>query len=239
MKKLLVCAILLIVILGAGVDFIYHRLPSMVSEHLTEKAEVPVHLKRVRVSPGAIYIHDFSVNNPKTDIFKHALTVKTMTLQTPYINYLFKDPIIIDHLSLQDVYVSLEISKDNTMACNWSIITKNMNNNSAHWYSNERKAFIKKLSFCNVTVAIKLYGKTPQVLSPIDRIEFANVDVENGIPTKEISKIIVNKMLNSLFSLEAIKGLFNFPLAPFKLFSKPFNKKGDPCEDYNNSIQSK
>ena len=229
MRKLLVSVILLVLIALSLRSFFRDRIPALGAQFLTKTMHVPVELKKAVFYKEAFQIEGFSIRNPKAENFKNAISIETIHIEAPYSRYFLQDPLIIQHIFLENVRINLEISKDKTTACNWNIITGNMNANHTHWYSNERKAFLKKLILRNVVIGVKLYGKKIEILSPIPIIEFQNVDVNNGLPMQEISKIIIDKLTETVFAAEAFKRIIGLP---FQVFIQPFESSKGSCSEY-------
>ena len=230
MRKLIVSILLLVLIAMSLRSFFKDRIPALASQFLTKAMHVPVQLDKAAFYKNFFEIEGFSIKNPSQSAFKNAISVKTIKVEAPYSHYILQDPLVIDRFFLENVTINLEISKNKTTACNWNIIGNDINANKTHWYSNERKVMIKNLVLRNVTIGVKLYGKKVKVLSPISIIEFTNIDVNNGLPIQEISKIIVDKLMDTVFSAEAFKQLVGLPLT---LLVKPFDaNKKNSCLDY-------
>ncbi|MBM3191761.1 MAG: hypothetical protein FJZ63_03805 [Chlamydiae bacterium] len=231
MRKLIVSVVLVAVIVFSLRSFFVDRIPKLAAQFLSHGMHVPIYLKKIVFHSSFLEVKDFAMVNPKEANFEYALTVDTLHVSAPYMSYVFADPLVLDHIFLEDVRINLEISKDNTTACNWNIIAENVKANRTHWYSNERKTFIKQLILRNIVIGVKLYGKNVQVLSPIPIMEFHNIDVSEGLPIQEISKIIVDKLVSTVYASEAVKAFFSLP---FQLLIKPFDSKNpkDSCQGY-------
>lgn len=230
MRKLIVSIVFLALIGFSLRNFFSDKIPELASKFLATSMNIPVELDKATFYKDFFQIEGLSIKNPNQSVFKNAMTVQTIKVEAPYSRYIFADPLVIQNFFLENVNINLEISKNKTTACNWNVIGSHVKANRAPWYSNERKVFIKKLVIRNLTIGVKLYGKKVKVLSPISIIEFKNIDVNHGLPMQEISKIIVNKLMDTVFSAEAFKQLMGLPLT---FFVNPFDSsKKDSCSDY-------
>lgn len=235
MKRAILTSIFFIILLLGGSYLIYLNISTIASNILTRKLDVTTTIKKIDLKPKQITLEDFEIKNPKGSSLHKAMSSQEIQIKTSF-SQLIADPIIIDEIALNNVYVSLIISSDQKSACNWNILLKNMNRDKPKWYSIQRTSLIKHLILKNITIEVQLYGKQPQTLSPIDKLEFYNIDVEKGIPTKEISNIIVSKMIGSIFSLDMIKRIIGLPLNALDFIFKPFEnnseKNNNPCPMY-------
>lgn len=237
MRRFVGLLVLLVVLIISSCILLYHLFPNMVSRILTENLNVPTNIEKISVRKDFTTLEGLIIKNPVGSSIKKALTIKEIQIKIPFSHY-FSNPIIIEKISLEKVYISIELSKKNTTPCNWNYIIKHIHSEKPEWYSIKRKGLIKSLVLTNVTIEIKQFGKDPQILSPIPRIEFNNINVEEGIPLNEFSKIIVSKMMGSIFSLSTIKNLLTTPLDAFGFFLRPLEPKseqpGDECPKYSN-----
>lgn len=228
MRRLITTGIVLFILLLGSFFLGYFLLPNVVSRFMTEKLNVPSKVENISLGKKRITLSGFNIQNPKGSTIKNALSVATINLKSSFTHYL-GNPIILDEIHLKDVHVGIELSKNNKIPCNWEYIVNHIHSEKPHWYSIQRKALIKKLIIENLTIDIKLFGKPEQTLSPVPRLEFEQIDVEQGIPTNEISNIIISKMMGSIFSLQSIKVLLTAPFEALKFFAKP-KDSGDPEE---------
>lgn len=237
MKRAFIVTILLIVIFIGGGSLVILNLDQIISSVLSKKLDVKTSLKKLTFTKDNIDLTSFKIENPKNSSIKDAIKIEKLNINAPF-TQLLANPIVIDEIALDTVYVSLILSRDNKSACNWNILYNNMSTDDPKWYSIQRTALIKHLILKNVTIELQMFGKSPQTLSPIEKIEFHNIDVDKGIPTKEISNIIVSKMIGSIFSLSSIKSILGLPFnAVESIFKKGSSDDGsDPCpmyKDYN------
>ncbi|MCH9631080.1 MAG: hypothetical protein S4CHLAM37_10930 [Chlamydiia bacterium] len=229
MRRLIGLLIILVILIMGSCVLLYFLFPDMTSRILTEKLNVKTSIEHISLRKEEAIIRGLTIKNPDGSSIKKALTVKEIDIKAPFSHY-FGNPIIIDEITLDKVYVSIELSKNNKIPCNWNFIIKNMHDEKPRWYSIKRKGLIKKLILKNVTIEIKQFGKKSQVLSPEPRMEFNDIDVDEGIPTSEFSKVIVSRMMGSIFSLRSIARLFT---APFTFFMPGSSGDGDECPNYS------
>lgn len=236
-KRFYFALTLLILLLGGAFYMVYFQASFFISRILSEKLDVKAKVEKVQLKKSEIILNGIKIKNPKGSEIRNAFKANQVSIKASYLN-LVTNPILIDQILMEDVYVSLILSRDNSSACNWNKLLSKMSNDKPSWYSIQRTAVIKDLTLKNITIAIQLFGKPPQKLSPVKVIHFDHIDVQKGIPTKTISKIIVSKMMSSIFSLSSLKSLIGLPLDALDFMIKPFeksdSKKGDsPCPMYD------
>ncbi|PCI92076.1 hypothetical protein COB11_07935 [Candidatus Aerophobetes bacterium] len=235
MRRLIGLLIILVILIIGSCFVLYYLFSDMASRILTEKLNVKASIEHITLRKEEALVRGLTIKNPSGSALKKALTVKEIDIKAPFSHY-FGNPIIIDEIVFDKVYVSIELSKNNKIPCNWDYIVKHMHSEKPRWYSIKRKGLIKKLILTNVTIEIKQFGKDPQTLSPVPRMEFNDIDVDEGIPTSEFSKIIVSKMMGSIFSLTSITRLFTAPFDAFGFFLNPGSSSsdnGDECPNYS------
>lgn len=230
MKRLVgLIVILVILVFGSGF-LLYYLLPDMAARILTEKLNVPTRVKSISIGKEETVIHGFVMKNPKGSTIQNALAVNSIVIRSPISHY-FGNPIVLDELLLSNVFISIELSRNNKIPCNWDFITQNMHGEKPHWYSVTRKGLIKKMVLTNVVIEVKQFGKKPLKLSPVPVIEFNNIDVDEGIPTSEFSKIIVSKMMGSIFSISSLRAVISAPFDAFGFFFDPAKRKKGPPDE--------
>lgn len=213
----LIGVVLFLLVIAVGAAFImYPRLPSYLSKTLSEKFQVPVKIESIDLSWNKFVIKDIDISNPKESKLPTALKVQTTTMKAPPLNYL-KENIIIDEIRLDNIYASIEFYNSKNTEGNWTVLIDNLDQNNSFGASergesskdNEgRTVLIKKLIMTNITIDLIRYGKNPTRLSPIRRIELDNISSEKGFPTEEITEIIIQKMMEQIFSIQGLSNMF-------------------------------
>jgi len=202
----LILLIILIVIIGAFVA--YHKVPELFEEKLSKKLGVPVKVENIHFYTDAFEITNLTIYNPKGSTLPIAFKAKTIRFEAPYLNYIHPH-IIINRVAIDDVYVGIEFyDKDNTHG-NWTKIIKNLNGdqdenqtkppeNGKKKPQRERTVLIKHLIITNINIELILKELGHKKLSPIDKIEFTNINSEQGLPIDEITELIVQKLMEQI-----------------------------------------
>lgn len=214
------------VALAATGYFLYPKLPFFLSRSLSEKFKVPVRVGNVNMTYDLIHIDGLEIANPPQSQMQTAFVADVIDIKAPLPHYLKKD-IIIEEISINNIYTSIEFYNRKNTTGNWSVLIDNLDSNESFGGSERqgsnnvdkagRTVHINKLILTNISVDLMLYGKKRIRLPPISRIEFDDVDSEKGLPTEEITEIIVQKMMGRIFSIHGITNmLMSVVEAPFE-----------------------
>lgn len=228
--------LLLSIVLTIATLIGYSRLPDIASKYLSKHLKVAVTIEDIHLSSDEIEIDNIEISNIPGSILSKALSVQKTIFKAPLKTYI-KNKILIDKILLDDIYLGLEFESSKSTEGNWSTLMTNLQSNqkSSSEKTKETEVIIKELVLTNIRVEIvyKQEGSAVKKLAPIDRIVLKNISSKEGIPSDQITKIVLNQMLKSVFSKENLKnmleGVLEEPktnletiLQPFKnLFSKP------------------
>jgi len=249
--KSLVTIIIIVIIAVIVIIFVgWSRVPDMIANSLSKKMKVPVEIEDVHLSMRSIEIDKMEIGNPKGSILPKAFSADKIFIQAPLMNYMSKH-IVIDEVDISNTYLGLEFEYMGSKKGNWSTIMNNFKESttpSSKEQKNPRTVLIKKLIVTNLNIDLvyEKGGGKIQRLKPVDRMEFDNVSSEGGLPTEQITRLIVNHMLRQVFSLENLQDMLeNILQNPgqgtlqkiFQPFKGIFNGgqgsliKPDPAED--------
>lgn len=215
MKRLAVIIVSILIILIAGFSIAFLNAHSVLAHIISQKTELPVSIKKMTFHKDSFKIHDLTLFNPKEARSPIALKTETIKIEAPYVQYI-EDPIVIDLIHIHDTYVNIQIYNKDQSEGNWHTIIKNMAKDHNSPFSIERSTTIKKLVLTNVKIDLLLANGSVHHLSPIDRLEFENINTEKGIPIQEISEIIVQKMMGQIFFEKGLKAILNAPATLIK-----------------------
>ncbi|MCB1072240.1 MAG: AsmA family protein [Chlamydiales bacterium] len=211
MKRVIGILLAIIIVLCGATYLAYRNADLIFAEIISRKAKVPITIKKVQFNKESFQIEEFQMANPKGARLPTALKVETIKVDSPYRQY-FEDPITIDQIHVNNVYVNIQIYNKEQTKGNWHTIMNNMEKEHNSPLSIERPAIIKKLILTNIKIDLILSDGSMHDLSPINRLEFDNLDSEKGIPIQEISEIIVQKMMNSIFLEKGLKSIIEAPV---------------------------
>jgi uncharacterized protein involved in outer membrane biogenesis len=222
MKKALIIIFGIIVVIILGGILVWNMLPTIVSHKLSKQAGVSVTIGDIQVSPSTVRVDTIHVGNPpeytKTP---RALSVKEIGVDVP-LTHFFHDNIVIEKMTMDDIYVGLEFDSPKSKNGNWTTIMNNMNKSTndekdkAEKTGKSTSVLIKKLIITDLKIelAYKTGGKENRMLRPIDRIELTNISSEGGLPTSQIMNIVMKETLRNIFSKEGLQNMLEGVLDP-------------------------
>ena len=221
MRKFLIIACSFIVALVLIGIIGWNTLPSWVSKALSKRAEVPVSIGSIHLLSPGVAVKRIQVGNPPNSILPYALQVATLQVNTPLTRF-FDDRIVIDLMTLNDVYLGLEFESQGSTNGNWSTIMRNLKQSTgkekatAQEKGKTTSVLIKKLIITNLNIDLVYQRGDRRVrkLKPIKRIELNNISSEGGIPTAQIMDIIMSEMLRNVFSKEGLQNMLDGVLSP-------------------------
>lgn len=235
MKKTMIIVFGLIVVLCLAAVLIWNMFPTILSHKLSKRAGVSITLSDIRLSPGRIKVDGIRVGNP-SDYSKtpRALSVGDMVVNAPLTSFLDKK-IVIDEMTMDDVYIGLEFDSPTSKNGNWTTIMNNISKSTKE-DSDKAKAkgkttsvLIKRLVITDLQIELAYKtGEKPnrtlrptnrvelknRKLRPINRIELTNISSEGGIPTAQIMNIIMQETLRNIFSKEGLQNMLDGILTP-------------------------
>ena len=222
MKKVLIIIFSVIVILCLAGIFAWNMLPTIISHKLSKTAGVTVSIEDIKLSSSSIEVDTIHVDNPKGyHKTKRALSVDTLTADIPF-SHFFDNKLVINAMTLDDVYIGLEFDSPKNPQGNWTAI---MNHMSASTTEEQKKAkeadkttsvLIKTLVITDLKIelAYKTGNKANHKLRTLDRIVLHNINSEGGIPTNQIMNIVLQETLRNIFSQEGLQNMLEGILNP-------------------------
>ncbi|MCE5293361.1 MAG: hypothetical protein LLF94_01945 [Chlamydiales bacterium] len=215
--KLLRILFILAIIAIIGLYFVWQKAPDIIASQLSSEMKVDVKINKIDVSQNDIIVSKVSIGNPEGSKLPTAFSCDTIKVETPVTNYT-SDPIVIDLIALDNIYLSLESSSPTSMAANWTTIMDNMKKSSPPAPKDESKpeakgtsVLIKKLVLTNINAEIVYplqMGKSTK-LDPIDRIELTNISSESGVPLDQVIAIVLQQTLQTVLKKNAFENVLN------------------------------
>lgn len=174
---------LVLLIILAALVFLWLIKAPIIASYLTKKMRVPVSIERISIWPSETTMLNFKIRNPKG--FKSRVAFEAENTRIDYrFKELFSDPIAIDQIILDKIFLGVEFSNPFGTSNNWTEIGKNMPQQKS-----QKRLIIHKLVLTDLSVEIQglgLLGKpTTKTLS---RLEFDDIDSAQGFPTEELVK---------------------------------------------------
>ncbi len=215
MGKFLKIIISLIIVLFIALMIVWNFLPTWVSSTLSDKMKVAVSISDIGLAPSQIKIDDLKVGNPKGSILSKALTVDDIAIQAPLKRYLDKD-IVIDMITMDDVYLGLEFDSKGSTNGNWTTIMNNLQKDTSSGKESDKSVLIRRLVLTNINVDLVYRNEGSKVtkLKPIRRIELNDISSKGGMPTSQITNIVMREVLRNVFTLENLQNMLKDVISP-------------------------
>lgn len=215
MKKLLTTLFASLLVFIGLFYLAYVTSPFLLGKIFSHKTHTPVTIQKIDIKKGLISLSQLEIKNPKGTHRPIALKIEKISIQAPFSQYLH-NPITIDQIHLDNVYVNIQIYNKEQTEGNWETLIYNMSTNGANPIAIERGAIVKKLILTNIQIDLILADGKTHELSPINRLEFDNIQSEQGISSEEISDIIAKKVMHSIFIENGLQNLLEAPINVIK-----------------------
>lgn len=215
MWKILGILFFILILIASGAYVAYSNVDLILAKAISKKTMTPVTIDQVQFQKQSFSIDGLLISNPTEARLPTALKVRQIAVNAPYKTYI-SDPIVIDQIMMSDVYVNIQLYTKDQSQGNWQTIMSRMEVDHESALSKERVTVIKKLILTNIQIDLILADGKINHLSPINRLEFNDITSEKGIPTQEISEIIVQKMMNQILFEKGIKAILNAPANAIK-----------------------
>lgn len=191
----------------------WSRIPDMVASHLSKKMKVPVEIEDIRFTKNSVKIDTLEIGNPRGYTLQKAFSTDSLLISAPWTNYL-DEKIIIDEIRFDQVYLGAEFDRPGTKNGNWTTIMQNYKDATASKSSSSseksgKSVLIKRLLLTNINVdlAYREGGVPLKHLPTISKIEFTNVTSEKGIPSEQITNLILQQAIRAIFEKENIQNM--------------------------------
>jgi hypothetical protein len=184
----------LLLVAGAGALAWMNR-TRLISQWLSTQLGVPVAIRRLDVSREGAHVFRFWVGNPPRSRTTTAFAAEEIEIDTTF-QQLRQDPLTIDRIEIDNIFVGLEYYNPAKTESNWGYILGNSTPDASA--PKGRDYLIRKLILNNLTVEMVLSNGKVQRFPTIARMEFNNISSETGFPVSEIEKAIFNLMIQDL-----------------------------------------
>ncbi|HSW72107.1 MAG TPA: hypothetical protein VLG44_01700 [Chlamydiales bacterium] len=216
--------------------------PQIFSSYLSKKLGVQVSMLAVKLRPSYLVINNFKIANPRGSLNPTAFSAKTVEADYKW-NNLTGNPVIIDQITLNDVFLEVELYNAERTEHNWTRIAEKISKDK----DRDKEVIIKALYINNLDAQV--YGLTGQAKEflgenpsrHVDHLEFYNISSKEGFPTEEL----IQQIFGDVGFGDYLKGLLNpakiLPkvINPFHIFGENEGNEKAPSEDEALSIESK
>jgi uncharacterized protein involved in outer membrane biogenesis len=208
-----IAGLILICILAALIVFFLakSRLPDIISSHLTKTLKVPVEIGDLNFSLNTIKIDNLEIGNPPSFKLEHALTTQQIIVDAPIMGY-FKKDIVIEDITLNNVYIGLEFESPKGATGNWTTIMANAQAAQSQSAASkvDKTVLIKRLVLNNINADL-LYQSDGKVrhLPTIPQIVLVNISSKGGDFMDQLMNTALGEMLKEIFLKENLKDVLD------------------------------
>lgn len=208
MKTFFKFFIIIILLLFTAGFFAWNMVPSWITSKLSKEAGVTVTIGDIGATFDKINVRRFYMGNPPGRILSKAMTIQKIEIDAPLSRY-FDNNITIDKVDAKNIYIGIEFDKKGSSNGNWTTIMGNIKRNALEDGGEKKTVLIRKLVLHNITIDLAYTNERGKVkrLKPIGRIELNNVSSEGGIPSSVIMDIMIQQMLDKIFSIENLQNM--------------------------------
>ncbi len=231
-----VLGLVIIILLASTVALflIWSSVPDMVAINLARQLKVGVNIGDIDIGWDTISVDKFDINNPKGSVLTKALSAKSMEIDCPLKRY-FARHVVIDTVTVNDVYVSFEFDSTDSIHGNWTTLMTNYMRSPKSAKKSHRRAVIKRLVLNNISADLvyRNEGSKVRTLQHIDQIVLLDVTSTGGLPVHQLMGTALGQSIKHIAVQEHIKdmlidliefpplGVMEFIELPFKgLFGK-------------------
>jgi uncharacterized protein involved in outer membrane biogenesis len=220
----------LFLVLFMAFYLVWHKVPSYLSNQLSNAFLTQVYIGDATLSPYTIALKKIAIGSPKNSRLPKSFACEKLSINTWLYEYL-KDQVVIDEIVLDNVYLGLEFDTAQSTNGNWTILMQNLKNSkSAHQSKGNKSFFIKKLTVKNIQCQVLYNDRRNGLfdLSPIDELTFTDISTDKGFPIEQLMDSVLGQTLKEIFIRENLKDMLNKIIEqqdqiqqfvkPFKLF---------------------
>lgn len=220
MKRFLIAVAIFLGALIAAAALLWSSRKTVACYFLTKGLHVPVSMGSLDISTGQANIAKFWIGNPPLSRTKTAFSSETIDINSTF-KQLIGNPLTIDRIALNQVFIGVEMYNAKTKDNNWNHIASQDQGSAAKG----RDYLIKTLVLDNLTVRVTQPNGSSKTYPTIKHMEFHNISSDTGFPIDEIEKAIFNMVIKDLIrqlNLDQLLEQFNVPAAPLKLLPNLF-----------------
>ena len=209
MKKFLVILAIFLIILFGGAFYVVEKAAEIMSYVISQKTGTPVHIDQIYFKKDAIRIVDLKIGSPSESKLKTAFKAGNIVIHAPISNY-FNDPIVFNRILIEKIYLGIEFYNQDRTRGNWVTL---MNRLGADDQDSKKGSYsiIRELILRDLQIELLLAGSKPNYLSPVNEIRLTNIRSDDGRIAEELTKIIIQKMMEQVFILKGIKTIIDLP----------------------------
>ncbi len=222
MKKVLALIAFCLVLAVAAAVVGWSMKTQIAAHFIGKQLHVPAEVGSFDLSSTRASLRELWIGNPPGSRTKTSFTARDVTIDSTW-GQLRGDPLVIDEIDLDTIFVGVEFYNRDGKDNNWS---RMLSKEAKESKGSQRGYLIKTLVLSNLTVQVTQADGSTKRYPTIAHMEFHNISSETGLPLDQIEKAIFQLVLKELFqkldlnqvldTINAIKG--GAPIRLPKLF---------------------
>lgn len=228
MKKFLgILGILIVGVVVASIVVWVNR-ANIAAHYISRHLNVPVSLNALEISKEEAHLEHLWIGNPPHSKTQTSFAAETIDIDGTLPGIL-GDPLIIDEIYMENIFVGIEYYGSSKEATNWSYILESDPSKG----KSGKDYLIRTLIMENLTVEITQADGKFKRYPTIQRLELKNISSETGFPVEEIEKAIFDLMMQDLIQrLNLDQLLKSIPGGnPLKYLPGLFSQKGSKSKN--------
>lgn len=202
MRKFSLFSAFTILCLFVAVAITWTNRENILAHFMERQLRVPVSIRSLDIRTSSAEITRMWVGNFPHSQTSTSLAAESLLLQTK-LDQFFANPVAIEEIDIDNVFVGIEFYDEKGEDSNWSrILQKNQKKGKPRDY------LIRTLVLNNVTVETTEADGKVKRYPAIKQMEFHNITSESGFPIDEIEKAIFDLMMQDIFKKLQIEQIF-------------------------------
>lgn len=175
---------------------------NLLAHFISKNMNVQVTLGSLEIDREGASLGLFWMGNPKGSKTKTSFAAAHSRIDSN-LDSLFSNPIVIDQIEIDHIFVGIEFYDDKGSKSNWDqILQKESSSTKGTDY------LIKTLILKDLTVEVTQANGRVKRYPTLAKMEFHNISSQSGFPVDEIQKAIFQLMMKNLFQSLPIDQLF-------------------------------
>lgn len=225
MAKFRLFFFVIFILLFGGSFIVWMQLPKIISFMIAKQTKTHVRLGSITFHSNGFSLNDLVIESPVGGTIRKALSVGSLRIDASYDAY-SKRPLIIEGVKLDDIFLGIEFFDENNTQGNWVTIMHNLDDSTQEGAVDappDDYALIKELKLESVNIDLKLYKQKKIRLKTIPTISFEDVRTDTGQIADELTEIIIEKVMYTVFIKKGIQTVINIPKDVIKTVISPFS----------------
>lgn len=204
MKKFLVILGIFILAMVATGVLSWVNKAKLAAYFMARELHVPVKIESLDMARGKTDIAKLWIGNPSHSQTPTAFSSEKIGITATW-GELFGNPLTIEDIVIEDIFVGLEYYDGSGIDNNWAKILRQEHKVQ----KTEKDYIIKRLVVRNLTVQLTKANGKVQRFPAIDEMVFYNITSETGFPIQDVEKAILDIMMQGIFKRLGLEQLLD------------------------------